>query len=169
MNRRDLLKIGAGAAAVPVIAPAQQPAAADGWRPAVFSEQQNAAVIALTDRIILATETAGAKAAGVNRYLDKFLSVSPEAERRRFLEGLDALDERCRREQGRPFAELSGAQEDAILQSMAEAPETDAGHRFFRMAKSMTSQIYYNTEAGFRELNQGGVPKTFACEHPVHE
>ena len=73
MNRRQLIKsviAGAGAA---VALPAQKAE----WKPVLFDAHQNETVIALTDLIILATETPGAKEAQVNRFIDLILSQSP--------------------------------------------------------------------------------------------
>jgi hypothetical protein len=37
------------------------------------------------------------------------------------------------------------------------------------MAKSLTSQIYYQTQIGFQELNKGGrVPAKYGCTHTDH-
>ena len=161
MNRREAIKTGvAAAAAVPFLGAAT-------WKPAVFTAQQNATVIALIDLIIPATDTPGAKAALVNRYIDLLLHEGPASERERFLSGLKLLDEESVRREKAPFVKLSPAKQTALLESL-EAEGKGDGHAFFRMAKSMTSRIYFETEAGFKELNKRGVPKTWACTHPGH-
>src|SRR5437870_10309328 len=113
MNRRDLLKLGASAAAAPA-ALAQQhaqhtasivPQAA--WTPQLFDAHQNETVIALTERIIPATDTPGAKAALVNRHLDRLLHDGPVADQERFLQGLAWLDGYAIREKGKPFVRCS--------------------------------------------------------------
>src|SRR2546426_3964446 len=87
MNRRDLLKLGASAAAVPAAGLAQQhdehatPAqkvakAATEWRPELLDDHQNQTVMVLVDLIIPATDTPGAKAALVNRHIDHLLAAA---------------------------------------------------------------------------------------------
>ncbi len=157
MNRRDLLW---SAAALPAAALGQQ---AD-WKPLTFDAHQNATVIALTDLIIPATDTPGAKDANVNRYIDLFLTDGADRERIAFLEGLGWLDRFARDTHGETFVECSREQQTGLLKTMEAAGAPKTGADFFRTVKRMTAQIYYNTALGFRELNKGGrVPKSFAC------
>ena len=150
MNRREAIKTSAAfAAALPFLNAAT-------WKPALFNAHQNETVIALVDLIIPATDTPGAKAALVNRYMDLILSAGPKSEADRFLNGLKLLDKE------QPFVKLSAAKQIALLESLDKGE--GEGHEFFRMAKSLTSRLYYQTEAGFKELNKRGVPKTYyAC------
>src|SRR6185295_16729074 len=123
MKRRDLLKLGASSAAAPA-ALAQQaarpvsivPQAA--WTPQLFDAHQNETVIALTERIIPATDTPGAKAALLNRHLDRLLHDGPVADQQRFLEGLAWLDGYAIREHARPFVRCSEPQQIAILEAL---------------------------------------------------
>jgi hypothetical protein len=162
MNRRELLQISALATtASPALAQMAQ------WTPKLFDAHQNETVVVLTELIIPTTDTPGAKAANVNRYMDLMLNDGPAPERERFLEGLSFLDGYALRKHQMPFIKLSAAQQTAILEAFdggAEG-ETAPGHAFFRMAKQLTSRIYYSTEIGYRELNKGGrVPATVACK-----
>lgn len=158
MHRRDLLKLGAFA--IPS-AWAQQASKAD-WKPSFLDDHQNETVIALTDLIIPATDTPGAKAAQVNRYIDLFLRDGDPSQRQHFLAGLNFLDGRAIETHGHPFIHLTAAQQTEVLHSIE-------GHEFFRLAKSMTANIYYNTQIGYQELNKGGrVPATFGCTHGSH-
>lgn len=161
MNRREAIKTGIAAAAViPYLEAAT-------WKPLLFTAQQNETVIALTDLIMPATDTPGAKAALVNRYIDLLLHDGSSSERDRFMRGLKWLDEEAMRREQQPFVKLSPEKQTALLQSL-DADEKSEGHPFFRMAKGMTTRIYYQTEAGFKELNKNGVPKTWACAHSSH-
>ncbi len=124
-------------------------------------------VIALADLIIPATDTPGAKAAQVNRYIDLFLRDGSAQQRASFLAGLGSLDGYAIREHGHPFARCSAAEQNAILSAIEQGK--GRAHDFFDQAKALTVQIYYNTEIGYRELNKGGrVPATFACDHSSH-
>ncbi|MBI3684676.1 MAG: gluconate 2-dehydrogenase subunit 3 family protein [Acidobacteria bacterium] len=167
MNRRDLLKVTATVAAAGK-ALAQTP----GWQPKLFDAHQNDTVVALAELIIPATDTAGAKAAQVNRYIDLLLSDGPAEERNHFLEGLALLDSHAIRSHGQPFVRCAVRQQTAMLKAFDENRDPGAapGRRFFGMMKQLTSRIYYSTEAGFRELNKGGrASSTFGCRHPEHK
>ena len=169
MKRRDLLKIGVVAA--PAAAAQQRPpgsaapvtiAPQSAWTPQLFDAHQNETVIALTERIIPATDTPGAKAALVNRHLDKLLHDGPAADQQRVLEGLAWLDGQAIRQHSKPFVRCAESEQVAMLQAMDTG--TGPGNQFFRLAKSLTSSTYYATEIGFKELNKGGrVPASFAC------
>ena len=165
MHRRDLLKLGASFAAIPAAWAAQ--AAKPDWRPSVFDDHQNETVIALTELIIPATDTLGAKAARVNRYIDLFLRDGRAEQRERFLEGLSWLDGYAIREHGHPFLRCAPADQTAMLHSLDQG--AGPGHNFFRFVKSATARIYYNTQIGYEELNKGGrVPASFGCKHGGH-
>jgi gluconate 2-dehydrogenase gamma chain len=175
MNRRDLLRLGVSAAAAPAAigvaqthqhATAAAPAKAqEAWKPRLFDEHQNATVVVLSELIVPATDTPGAKEAKVNQWLDLLLFEGPVEERDVFMEGLAWLDGYSIRQHRRPFVKLSPQQQTAILETLDSArdPEIEPGQRFFGEAKRWTTRIYYLTEAGFKELNKHGVPASFAC------
>jgi uncharacterized RmlC-like cupin family protein len=156
---------------------AQTTASAAAWSPSVLTPRQNEAVIALTELIIPATETPGAKAALVNRFVDHVLSTADPKERSEFVRGLEWLDDRCRARVGRDVAGASAAELTAALTPLAAegaaAAEDAPGIAFFRAIKSMTITGYYTTEIGLRqELGDDGrmVLGTFeGCTHPEHQ
>src|SRR5437667_2963061 len=125
MKRRDLLKLGASAATAPV-AFAQQAAKTaaiapqSAWTPQLFDAHQNETVVALTERIIPATDTPGAKAAFVKRHLDRLLHDGPAADQERFLQGLAWLDGYAIREKGKPFVRCSEPEQIALLEVLDE-------------------------------------------------
>lgn len=176
MNRRELFKIGVTAAAAPAalaaqaVAAPQATAAKADWKPLLFDAHQNETVVALSELIIPATDTPGAKAAQVNRHMDLLLHDGPAAQREAFLAGLSWLDGYTLRRHRQPFVRCTPAQQTAILQILDENREEGVkpGHDFFQTAKSLTSRIYYATEIGFKELNKGGrVPSSYV--HPCKE
>jgi hypothetical protein len=63
MHRRDLLKLGLAVLPATIPAAWAQQAAKPDWRPSVLDDHQNETVIVLTELIIPATDTPGAKAA----------------------------------------------------------------------------------------------------------
>jgi gluconate 2-dehydrogenase gamma chain len=156
---------------------AQAAASAPAWSPSVLTPRQNEAVIALTELIIPATETPGAKAALVNRFVDRVLSTADAKERSEFVRGLAWLDDRCRARAGKDVAGTSAAELTTVLTPLAvegaPAGEDAPGIAFFRAIKSMTITGYYTTEIGLRqELGDDGrmVLGAFeGCTHPEHQ
>ena len=166
MKRRDVLRMGAAAPVAGTLA--QELAKSADWKPAVLSPDQNETVISLTEAIIPATDTAGAKEAKVNRFIDLFLKDARGGDRDRFLEGLSWFEDFVIKQHGKSFAKLSASSQSAVLMALEKGgPDVEAGHRFFRLAKQLTSRIYYSTEIGFKEMNKGGrVPRSYGCSHP---
>jgi gluconate 2-dehydrogenase gamma chain len=190
MKRRDVLKtalfstgFGAGAAlsgqslprphhlpANAAAAAAAQAGQAENWQPLLFDPHQNKTVVALSDRIIPATDTPGAKAVNVNAYIDLVLNDGEPEPRNTFLQGLGWLDGYAIREHGVPFVECTEARQVALLESLDESPfpGLTAGADFFAQAKRLTIEGYYTTKIGIDELNKGGVPETYGCTHESH-
>lgn len=170
MKRRDLLKLTAAGSASPLIAletVAQQP----NWKPKLFDAHQNETVIALSELIIPATDTPGAKAALVNRWMDQLLVEGLPTQRNAFLAGLSWMDGYSIRKFSKPFVKLSSADQTKLLEAfdLGTEPGIDSGRQFFRMAKGFVVRVYYQTEIGFSELNKGGrVPQSFGCRDGLH-
>lgn len=155
---------------------AQAAASAPAWTPSVLTPRQNEAVIALTELIIPATDTPGAKAALVNRFVDHVLSTADAKERSEFIRGLTWLDDRCRARVGKDVAGASAEELTSVLTPLAAEGTPSAadtpGVAFFRAVKSMTITGYYTTEIGLRqELGDDGRMALGAfegCNHPEH-
>ena len=156
---------------------AQAAASAPAWTPSVLTPRQNEAVIALTELIIPATETPGAKAALVNRFVDHVLSTADAKERSEFIRGLTWLDDRCRARVGKDVAGATAAELTIVLTPLAAEGTPSAGDApgvaFFRTIKSMTITGYYTTEIGLRQdLGDDGRMMLGAfegCTHPEHQ
>ena len=159
MDRRNLLQLAAVAAPGSALA---QVSTTPDWKPELFDAHQNDTVVVLSELIIPATDTPGAKAALVNRWMDRILAAGPQEQRDAFLSGLAWLDGHAIAQHQKPFLRLTEAQQVEILKSIDGG--SGPGAQFFRMAKGLTSRIYYATEIGLRELNKGGrVPSTLSC------
>lgn len=89
------------------------------WAPRTLTAAQLELVATIADRIIPPTGTPGARAAGVHQFVDALLTdYYLEPERGRFLAGLQAMDYRARRANGKPFLQLTRKQQDALLTQM---------------------------------------------------
>lgn len=144
------------------------------WTPSVLTPRQLETVGTLVELIIPATDTPGARAALVDRYIDGVLRTANTGTRTRFIDGLTWIDTRSQALFNAPFADATAAQQTDLLTRLAADPsaEADAGTQFFAAIKSMTITGYYTTEIGLRqELGDPGVlvlPAYPGCQHPEH-
>jgi hypothetical protein len=198
LSRRDAIRTlaagGIGVASVPLwvdalsaLARAQAPHAhpalpppappASPWTPKVLSAHQDRTVTTLCELIIPETDTPGAKAAQVNRFIDAVLKEAPAADRASFLKGLLWMDARSKALFGKDIISSAPDQQTTLLTKVsseeAGPPEDQVGRDFFRALKSMTITGYYSTEIGLRkELGDDGqlVHAEFkGCTHPEHQ
>jgi hypothetical protein len=156
---------------------AQAAMSAADWTPAVLTAHQNETVVILTELIIPETDTPGAKAARVNRFIDRVLAVAKAENREPFLRGLDWIDQRSRVLFGTNFADTDPANQTRLLTRLSTETDSDRedqlGVEFFRAIKSMTINGYYSTEIGLRqELGDSGrmfQAVSQGCDHPEHQ
>jgi glucoside 3-dehydrogenase (cytochrome c) hitch-hiker subunit len=118
----------------------------------LFSEAARADVAALAEVIIPQTDTPGARAAGVDQFVEFMLQEwYPETDRRRFEDGLSRLDEHCRRHGGAAYAALDSAAQTRLvadLQAGSIDAYADGGKDFFEHIKQLTVFGYYTSEVG---------------------
>ncbi len=123
----------------------------------VLNAQQDATLLVLTDLILPATDTPGAKAAGVNAFIDLLLAewVDPE-DKDRFLKGLADVDTRARTAFGKDFIQGTPEQQTALLVVLDDetarwkaSPEATRGPEpFYRNLKWVTLFGYFTSEVG---------------------
>lgn len=138
MDRRESLRAMAGSVGLLALGKrAHALASASDLR--VLSPHQDAIVVAACERIIPKTETPGAAAAKVDRFVDTMLAewYSPD-DTRKFLAGIADLD-------AQRFLEITPAQQTAILERLDS--ETTPGH-WFGMLKYLTIWGYYTSDIG---------------------
>ena len=203
MNRRDMIRAsvltGAVAATLrPTLAAPQTPPppseltpAQSGvdasnefnvpnWKPLFLDEHQNETLIILSDLIIPATDTPGAKDALVNRYIDLVLAAETPEVKGAFLNSLAFLDGESIRRFKAAFRYLSREDQDDLLHELAyphngsewtgEADsKPDVGHMRFEALKERIMTAFYSSQIGTKELGWDGA---FAhgpfqgCDHP---
>ena len=151
--------------------------AAQDWTPKTLTAQQNELVAALTELVIPATDTPGAKAARVNRFVDQVLTDAPAAVRGSFTKGLTWIDARSRALFKKDFLAASAEQQTALLTRISADGNPDKeegiGREFFQAIKGMTINGYYTSEIGLRQ-ELGDNFQLFAlqfqgCDHPEHQ
>lgn len=171
-------------------APAQNSAAP--YQSLFFTQDQFRLVEHLTEMIIPADDTPGAKAAGVAEFIDFMLAnrvpvanhddsrsvaetlTRGAAEQVAFAGGLGWLDARCKSEYKNNFMDCTPAQQSALLEELAYkskfTPNTERGREFFRLLRQYTVVGYYTSKVGLETLGYPGLrtawPKFPGCSHP---
>jgi Gluconate 2-dehydrogenase subunit 3 len=206
MKRRELLRagmFGGGAAALmPAIAATKQAKTAEAsddkseltpaqrgvdasnelkganWKPLFLDEHQNETLIILSDLIIPATDTPGAKEALVNRYIDLVMAAETHKNQKSFLGNLAYIDGESMRIYKSTFRYLSREDQDDLLHTMAyplsgstwtgEEAGADPGYTNFEQLKTRIADAYYTSQIGMKELGRDdnfthGVYQ--GCEH----
>lgn len=189
MNRRDLLRntfLTVGATAISRSACARvfsydddasaELARAD-WKPVFLNAHQNETLIVLSDAIIPATDTPGAKAALVNRFLDLVMSAEPLQTQHEFLTALAWLDTGAMARYKTTFVSLTSEERDDFLgliawphseESWGSTEANFIGNQHFDYLKDWISEAFYSSPTGLKELGWDGSPAhgIFAgCEH----
>jgi gluconate 2-dehydrogenase gamma chain len=145
------------------------------WTPRVLTAEETELVAVVGEHIIPTTDTPGARAALVHRFIDTMLAdYYTPAERQLFVRGLADLDARARSMTGAPFARCTPAQQRATLDAVDQEAfavvtsrsATDAAreteHHYFRTMKELVILGYYTCEVGAtRELRYERVPGRF--------
>ena len=190
MNRRELLGTLSAAIALPVLAgrPADQlltigrrvhargrGRGREGGRGSAFQVldlHQSETVATIAEMIIPATDTPGARAAEVDRFIDLLLAEwADEDERAKFLQGLADIDARARAAFGTDFLTATEAQRVTLLTQLdGEAQQFDptkpaARPPFFQQLKWVTVFGYCTSEVGASaELHYQAIPGSYeAC------
>lgn len=117
----------------------------------IFSTSQRALMTALSDRIIPATDTPGAIAAGVPDYIEKLLADwAMPVERLPITAGLDALEAKSQEMYHLPGVKASPAQQDALLTAAMQGQIPD-GAAFFEKFRQLVITGYYTSEIGMTQ------------------
>jgi hypothetical protein len=171
MERREALRLMGGASVFSVLSSnlftatlQAQLAANQAGTLRTLSPAQNEIVVAMSDVMIPATATPGAKAAKVNEFIDLILTEwATEEERKIFLEGLAEADRKTNALFGHGFAAASAKEQAAIVQAFDEelassrneklpeqirAWEVTLLHPFFAQMRRLTLVGYYTSPIG---------------------
>ena len=149
------LALPPGRVSAEALSPAPSASGAVAPQPtAFFSPDQKATVSALADLIIPADEVSrGAKAAGVEDYVDFVVANASREDQQAWVDGLRVLDETSRTRFGSEFRVLLADQKEHLLAEIAgeeTSPRTGAG-RFFVRVKHAVAEGFYTSKIGLQE------------------
>jgi len=179
MNRRELLRaLGTAALLPPLSGLSPGRLVATGRRMhrrarsrdfQVLDPHQSETVATIAELIIPATDTPGARAAQVDRFIDLLLAEwATDDDRASFLKGLADVDARAHAAFGTDFLTATAAQRVTLLTQLdAEAQErrtakTDAQPPFFQRMKFLTVFGYCTSEVGATaELRYQTIPGSY--------
>ncbi len=173
IDRRDALAgmvamFGASLFAPIARAAAQMTPISDGApSAAVFTPQQRALMSALSDRVMPATDTPGAIAAGVPAFIEKLLAdwAAPE-DRVPILAGLDAIEARSQADYRVAAETATLAQQDALL-TLAMEDKLPGGGAFFEAFRQLVVTGYFTSEIGItQERDYLPVPGRYDGAYP---
>lgn len=166
------------------------------WKPRFFDDHQDQTVLVLADLVIPETDTPGARAAQVDRFIDLLLSTdapgtgedtggsdfadlllrkgSLEAQKR-YIAALSWLDGHCLAQHSKPFTALDRPEQETILDLLThstDSPQLGSGRESFALIKSSIVTAYYSSEIGaLRELKYQTNPFQSGvpgCDHQEH-
>jgi hypothetical protein len=151
VDRRELMKLAAGAIVVPVLPQAKAKSAADRF----FTSDEFALVDELSELIIPADEHSdGARAAKVAEYIDRRLAESfGDEPKLQWRGGLKLVDQISVEMNGKPFMQASQDQRVAVLTRIAgkESNPEKPEEKFFVELKSRVAGAYYTSKIGIHD------------------
>ena len=139
-------------------------------KPVYLSAQQFAIAGAVAERILPRTDTPGARDVGVPAFIDlmfgKYLAAS---DKQVVATGLAEVEAASLAAQKKSFLQLTDAQQDALLTTLAEASKTKV-RTFFHQFKELTVLGYFTSETvGKTVLHYDPVPGRFEACIPLAE
>lgn len=142
----------------------------------VLTAEEHELVATLVDLIIPATDTPGARAVGVQEYIDRMLAGEDADARDTFRRGLAWIDRHARERFGAAFVALPEPDRVRILTDLATADQAasadPAGVAFFEEIKRRTVEGYYRSEVAIRQelpyLGTQTLDRFDGCTHREH-
>lgn len=172
-SRRNLLKLGVFLG-VTLVAPVGRALAAV---PTPWDAASRALIAEISETILPATDTGGAKAAGVPAFVEMMVADWFDAgERAHFMDGMRAFADKAQARYGKPFASLGDAEKNTfygeelkVAGAAIAAPSAGGRSRtpFAMLIKRLTIYGYYTSELGGTvELSSNMVPNEYIPDAP---
>jgi hypothetical protein len=133
-----------------------KPASKKGGASSFFEADQIAFLNEVGETILPATSTPGAKAAKVGEFMDVMVrDCYTKRDQGIFREGMERLDEQCKKDQGKSFMDCSPEQRTTFLTKMdakqkayMSAKTKEQPTHYFRMIKELTLLGFFTSEVG---------------------
>lgn len=168
LNRREAfggLMVVAAVGLTPAYAVAQ------GWAPVALTPTQAATLEAAAEAIMPATDTPGAKDAGVARTIDGWVGgYSDKTEAAAIRAALDRIDAEARAGGGASFAALGAAQQAAVLAKIDGEAAPATGRAPFAVLKQYVTVAFFTSQPGAtKTLRYVAVPGAYHGCIPVSQ
>lgn len=174
MERREVLRVLASAAALTALSPNKTAAAWSRVASGVplsneLSKAQLTLVRAIADTIIPRTASPSATDVGVHKFVDVIVNeYLTDTERTAGLAGLDAIDARARTESNVTFAELNAEKRSAMIDSFEKGDRNVEPSRTYWQLKGLVVHGYFTSEPVMRDVLKVSVmPGKFEGAAPV--
>jgi hypothetical protein len=161
-----------------------------------FTPAQLALLDEIGETIIPTTDTPGAKAAGIGKFMQTIVTDCYTAEQQQvFLKGLDGFEDACKKQHGKSFMECTAEQRKAFLISLekeakpfdkkveeeekkekeaakakgwqAELDYQDKARHYYTMMKQLTLWGYFTSEVGMtKAMTYMPVPSKYDGAYP---
>lgn len=142
------------------------------YQPRFFTTVEYQTLEVLTEMIIPADESPGAKDAGVSEFIDFMAAHGEEEIQKPIRDGLGRLDAKAKATHGDVFMKLAPDQQTEILKKVAYGKQAESegaeGQKFFRLIRRYTVMGYYTSRIGLEELDYPGLKlysHSPACPH----
>ncbi len=127
-----------------------------------FNEDQANKISSLAELIIPKTDTPGSAEAGVPDFIEKFVQfVYTDAQQKKFMDGLEAIDKSAKDKYGRKFLKISDNQKNELLGKMNSDALADPSNArdprngpFILMVKELTLLGYFTSMPGATQTLQ---------------
>ena len=164
MERREVLKRSALLLGIAITAPTAMAVlngckaspVADDWQPLFFSKEEGNLLGDIADRIIPETDTPGAKAAGVHKFMDEAVfSNFPSETQNLIKQKVSNFSKDCMDKFGKSFTKLTDEEKDDFLKiqesaavKFNESNNNDQDFHLWDRMKEMTVAGYMGSEIG---------------------
>ncbi|MBY5957154.1 gluconate 2-dehydrogenase subunit 3 family protein [Membranicola marinus] len=144
-----------------------------GWEPSFFNSKEAQTLESLVDTILPKTETPAASEVGVPAYIDDIIGHFWKAEdQKQFQNDLTKVNKRAHNLFGAPYAELSTAEQNKIMDHLVEKARSAGTENqpFFLQLKELTYSGYFTSEfIGEEVLAYDPVPGTYIGDLPIED
>ncbi|RRB07237.1 gluconate 2-dehydrogenase subunit 3 family protein [Larkinella rosea] len=132
--------------------------------PLVFAADQQKMIADLAEVILPATDTPGAKAAGVDRFIEYVIGhCTVPAQQETFQKGLQQTDAFSRTAYGKAFSELDPTQQTEIVRQLTQREK-----QFFQNIRELTIVGFFTSELGATKVAEYlPIPGRFQGDIPL--